>query len=390
MTGLYSDDDWNQEGGDARHTGVRRGREGPRRIDEGWTADLVGPVGTPVCDRDTVFVGTERGNLYAVESETGRRRWTVDTTLATDRAPVVTREWLWFGTEDGTIHAVDPATGDPRWEASLPGSLATAPAFDPDDGLLYVGHTAGVSALIPETGDVRWTHETEGKPAGTPAVADSRKWDGPRVYVGTDEETLLALEADSGEELWSVPTDGVVAGGPTVVEDRERVYVADDGGRLLALDANSGQTWFTYRTDGAFTSSPTVLEGDDVAVDEVPTAEDAEDGTTFVGAADGYVHVTDTTFGRRKVRGWLFSKKGFALDGEVRARPVVVGGVVCVADTTGSIYGIDAHRYDHWWHFATDGAVTNAPAVGDDRLFVASEDERLYCLEWTPGDQPSR
>ena len=381
------DDDWNQYKGDASHSGVSADREGPRRIEEAWTTDLVGPVGTPVCDHDTVYVGTTRGNLYALEAETGRRVWTVETTLSTETAPVVTREFVYVATEDGTVRAVDPATGDHRWDVEVSGALAGAPTLE--GGRLFVGHADGLSVLVAETGDLLWTHETEGAVAGSPAVADDREWSGPRVFVATDEETVLALEAEDGESMWEVPTDGVVAGGPTIADGR--VYVADDAGRLLALDGEDGQSWFTYKTRDPFTSSVTVLTGETVAVDEVPTTDvDFEEGTTFVGAADGYVHVTDTTFGRRKVRGWLFSKKGLALDGEIRASPVVVGNVVCAADTTGSVYGIDAHRYDHWWYFAADGPVTNTPAVGATRLFVPCEDERLYCLEWSPADQPSR
>lgn len=382
----HADPRWAQYGGDGSHSHVRVERDGPREIEASWTVDLVGPVGTPVCGRNTVYVGTSRGNLYALEAETGRRRFTIDTTLSTETAPVWTDEGLFFGTADGTIHAVDPEAGDYLWETALPGDLAAAPALA--DGLLVAGHDAGLSALEPATGEVLWTHETEGAVAGAPAVADHREWPASQVFVGTDEETALALEAETGEESWTVPTGGVIAGGPTVVDDR--VYVADDGGTLLALDGETGQSWFTYENRAGFTSSAAVLAGETLAVDEVPTADaaDLEEGTTFVGGSDGYVHVTDTTFGRRKVRGWLFSKKGLALDGEIHATPIVVGGVVCVADTTGSVYGIDAHRYDHWWHYATDGPVTNTPAVGDARLFVPSEDDRLHCLEWTPGDQP--
>lgn len=377
-------DDWPQVRGDARRSGIRPDREGPRRVAESWTVDLGGPVGAPVCDHDAVYVGTERGTLYALEAESGRRRWTVETTASTETAPVLGRERVVFGTDDATVRAVDRATGDDRWETALPGTLAGAPALA--DGRLYVGHDEGLSALAAETGEPVWTHETEGAIAGSPAVADARGWSGPRVFVGSERETVVALATDDGEEVWRAPADGVVVDGPTVAGDR--VYVADDDGTLLALDAETGQTWFTYGTEDAFTSAPTVLPGDGVGVDEAPANDDGG-GTAFVGAADGYVHVTDTTFGRRKVRGWLFSKKGVALDGEIRASPVVVGGVVCVADTTGSIYGIDAHRYDHWWHVAADGPVTQPPAVGDSRLYVGAADGRLYCLAWTPGDQPT-
>ncbi|MFP8954790.1 PQQ-binding-like beta-propeller repeat protein [Natrialbaceae archaeon A-arb3/5] len=358
--------DWNQFKGDRRHGGVRRELEGPHRVEEGWSVDLTGAVGSPVLDRDTVFVGTDRGNLYALERETGRRRWVVETMTATDTAPVVTYDAVFFGTADGTIHAVDPASGEVQWETEIepnPTSLAFA------DEQLYAGHEGGVSAIAAETGEEIWTHETDEPVAGCPAVADEREWSGARVFVGTDGEAASALEAETGEEVWTVPTDGAVTDGPTVVGDR--AYVGDAGGMLLALNGETGQSWFTYKIQDEFTSSATVL---------------ADDDTTFVGASDGYLHVTDTQFGRRRVRGWLFSKKGIALDGEVRASPVVIGDVVCVGDSTGSLYGIDATDYDHLWHFGLGGAITSTPAVGEQQLFVGSDDGVLHCLTWTLGE----
>ncbi|WP_306054986.1 outer membrane protein assembly factor BamB family protein [Natronococcus wangiae] len=355
--------DWNQFKRDPQHSGLRRDLEGPRRVEEAWTAELVGPVGSPVLDRDTLFVGTARGNLYAFDRETGHRRWVFETTDGIDATPVVTRERVYAATDPGTVHALDPATGDRAWRADLPASLESALAFA--DGRLYAGHAAGLSALEAEIGEIDWTYETDSAVGGAPAIGEDRR----RVYAGTDGERVHCLEAETGEEVWTAPTDGAVTDGPTIAD--ERVYVGDDDGTLLALDAEIGQTWFSYEIRGSFTSSATVLP---------------DEGTTFVGADDGYLHVTDTRFGRRKVRGWLFSKEGIALDGEVRASPVVAGDVLCVGDSTGSVYGVDALEFDLLWHFDVGDAVSSTPALAPDRLYVGAGD-RLYCLEWTP-DEP--
>ncbi|WP_339105199.1 PQQ-binding-like beta-propeller repeat protein [Haloterrigena salinisoli] len=387
--------DWNQFKGDPQRSGVRRDLEGPDRVTDAWTADLDGPPGSPVLDRDTVFVGTRRGDCYALERETGRRRWTFETTGGTETAPVVDRDRLYLATGDGTVRALDPGTGEQRWETDLAGALESPLALS--DGLLYAGHSAGLSALEAETGARVWTHETDAPVAGAPAVdraadrarqgwggerdeaeidllslddaaMDEETSDRDRVYAGTADGTVIALEADAGEELWDAPTGGAVVDGPTVADGR--VYVADDGGTLVALHADTGQSWFTYEIQGSFTSSPTVL----------PAAD-----ATFVGADDGYLHVTDTTFGRRKLRGWLFSKKGVALDGPVRSSPVVAGDVLCIGDATGSLYGVDvsgdAEDCELVWYADLESGITGTPALGSDALFAGSDDGRLHCLE---------
>ncbi|EMA46482.1 outer membrane protein assembly factor BamB family protein [Halobiforma nitratireducens] len=414
---------WNQHKGDARNGGVRRDLEGPLRVKQSWTVDLTGSVGTPVLDRDTVYVGTGRGNCYALERETGRRRWVFETMNATSTTPVVTRTRVYVGTEEGTIYALDPATGDQQWATELPGSLSSS--LTVADGRLYAGHTAGVSAIALEDGtgspletesaddgavddgDVVWTYETDAPAVGCPAVDDGENGGGdgerrfgeretepdphsnvdgnletsfdtdfdhdtthddgqPVVFVGTEDETVLALAGATGEEEWTAPADGAVAGGPTVADGL--VYVPDQGGTLLAMGVDSGQSWFSYDIRDGFVGSATVLPDDD---------------TTFVGAEDGYLHVTDTSFGRRKLRGWLFAKKGVQLDGPLRGSPVVVGDVVCVGDATGSLYGLDvADDCTHLWHYGTDAAITGTPAVGDRQLFVGNEDGVFHCLTW--------
>ncbi|SDC96582.1 PQQ-binding-like beta-propeller repeat protein [Natrinema hispanicum] len=386
--------DWNQQQGDPQNSGLQRDLEGPSRVTEAWTVDLVGPPGSPVCDRDTVYVGTTRGNCYALEAETGRRRWVFETTTATDTTPVVTRDRLYVGADDGTIVALEPATGEVAWEVELLADLESDLTLS--DGRLYAGHATGLSALDAETGAVLWTHETDAAVTGTPAVADGRdvdrsrstgsplsepdetalletdqlsgpdrRWAEERVFAGTADGTVFALEAETSDQLWTAPTGGAVTTGPTVAADR--VYVADRAGTMLALDAATGQTWFTYEIQGGFTTSPTVL---------------AAAETTFVGATDGYCHVTDTTVGRRKLRGWLFSRKGVELDGPVRSAPVVIGDVCCVGDASGSLYGIAVADAEPIWHVALADAVSDTPAVAAGRLFVGSDDDRLTCLEW--------
>ncbi|AGB35970.1 outer membrane protein assembly factor BamB family protein [Natronococcus occultus] len=352
--------DWNQFKRDPQHSGVRRDLESPDRVTTSWTVELAGMAGSPVLDTDTVFVGSERGNLYAFDRETGRRRWVFEATDSIDATPVVTYGGVYAATDDGTVHALDPGTGDPIWRTELPAALESALAFA--DGRLYVAHDAGLSAVDGETGALAWTHDTDSV-AAAPAIDPDRR----RVYVGTDDGQVCCLEDAGGEaeEAWTAPTDGVVAAPPTIADGR--VYTVDDDGTLLALDTETGQTWFSYEIRATFTSSATVLP---------------EEGTTFVGADDGYLHVTDTRFGRRKVRGWLFSKKGIELDGDVLASPVVAGDTVCVADATGSVYGVSATDYDLLWYVDVEDQVARTPALAPNRLYVPADD-RLLCLEWS-------
>jgi len=62
-------------------------------------------------------------------------------------------------------------------------------------------------------------------------------------------------------------------------------------------------------------------------------------------------------------------------------QPVVSGGLVFFGSSAdGRIYALDAATGAERWIYFTDGPVRFAPAVWQDRLFVASDDGYLYCL----------
>ncbi|USZ70483.1 PQQ-binding-like beta-propeller repeat protein [Natronosalvus halobius] len=363
--------EWNQYRGDERKTarlevGANLGRP-RRRPAEHWTADLRDPVGCPpVVGRDGVYVGTTGGDLYALDFQ-GRRRWVYETDTSTTLTPGVSAEFVYCCLEDALI-AIETKTGDPAWTREATGLYTTPPTLT--DGLLLVGDAEGITAIRTETSEAIWASNLEAPPVGAIAVDDER------VYVAVQDESVAAMDRDSGEEVWRAPADGVVVGGPTLADDR--AYVADEGGTVLALDAETGQTWFTYKIDGAFTSSPTVLEGAD---------------TLFVAADDDTLHVTDTTFGNRKLRGLLFSKPGLPLDDAPATDPIVVGDTVLVGDRSGGLYGVDADDPDFRWHLPLEAKIASTPAPAfevdsfDDepssvRLFVGNESGRLRCLAW--------
>ncbi|WP_255169295.1 PQQ-binding-like beta-propeller repeat protein [Natrononativus amylolyticus] len=395
---------WNQFRGDGRNSGRRSELEGPERLETAWTADPAGAIRTdPVLDRAAVYVGTDRA-LYAFGRKDGHRRWVLERLESAPVTPVVTRDRCFVATTGGAVFALEATTGDRLWETALAGDLDPDAALTVADDLLVVGTSAGVTALETTTGDERWSREATGGVVGSPAVDDGRVYvgtteqvvhaydldgegdeseervdAGPAAEPGTDEATSrgaldasksISLDAmaqeeetDSSDARWTAPINGTIVDAPTV--DGGRVYVADDAGRLFSLDGETGQTYFTYETDGAFTAAPTVV-GD----------------AAFVAGDDNYVHIVETSFGTRKLRGWLFSKKGIALDSAIRANPVVAGDVLCASDADGTMYGIDVADPDFEWQFGLESPATSTPAVAEGRLYVGCADDRLYCLSW--------
>ena len=134
------------------------------------------------------------------------------------------------------------------------------------DGRMYLtGSWSVVFALDARTGELLWRHDPQvPRETAIKACCDAVNrgvavYRG-RVYVGTLDGRLLALDADSGERVWEAQTvdptkDYTVTGAPRVVKGR--VVIGNGGaefgvrGYVSAYDAMTGElAWRTYTVPG--------------------------------------------------------------------------------------------------------------------------------------------
>ncbi len=131
------------------------------------------------------------------------------------------------------------------------------------DGVLYAtGTWSVVYALDAATGRLLWRHDPQvPRETGRKACCDVVNrgvavWKG-RVYVGTLDGRLLALDAKTGKPVWEVLTVDrsrpyTITGAPRIVKDR--VFIGNGGadlgvrGYFSAYDANSGRLLWRFYT----------------------------------------------------------------------------------------------------------------------------------------------
>lgn len=134
------------------------------------------------------------------------------------------------------------------------------------DGAMYVSTAwSHVKAYDVRTGEPLWAYNPEVDPAkGVDACCDVVNrgvavWEG-KVFVGTIDGRLIALDSATGEELWSVVTVDqtkpyTITGAPRIVKGK--VIIGNGGaeygvrGYITAYDANTGrQNWRYYTVPG--------------------------------------------------------------------------------------------------------------------------------------------
>ncbi len=116
------------------------------------------------------------------------------------------------------------------------------------------GHVAG---KLPDSLEIVWVRHFQGERIGSavePIVSEGR------LFVGTHQGNLYALDAATGRPLWRFSAAGAFLHSPAVAQGT--VVAACTAGFVYALDATSGRVRWTYESGpGGYAASPTIAEG---------------------------------------------------------------------------------------------------------------------------------
>lgn len=184
-----------------------------------WETALDGLPRAPAVVDETVYVPTSGSDPQGTRVSSIKP--------CTDEQPIPDEEPTEYRTF-GSVHALNVRTGTERWATRLAEPVRTMPAVD--GRYVCFGTTGGsVVAFNAETGQHEWQHQVnkDCSVLSSPTIADDV------VLVGSDDSYLLALDVQTGEELWRFETEAAVDANPSVVD--EVVYFADNTGNVYAL-----------------------------------------------------------------------------------------------------------------------------------------------------------
>ena len=233
-------------------------------------------------------------------------------------------------------------------------------------------------ALQAATGDVLWTQKLDSASTGAPTAADGV------VYVVTRNSIGWALDAGTGRILWQVlgtTSESGVTGGPAPAIAGSQVIFPLPSGQIVAAIIGPGtQTWAASvageRRGRAF-SRFSDISGDPVVAD----------GVVYVGNHSGRAAAFEAATGQRVWR---------ANEGAVS--PVwVAGGSVFLASDENRLIRLDAATGETIWAvdlpFFTKDRLRRrkatfahyGPVLAGGRLLVASDDSVLRHFDPTSG-----
>ena len=350
--------------GNLLHTGVYDAPGVPELHGVKWKFKTGGRVySSPAVADGTVFVGSNDGNLYAVDAATGAQKWKFATQARIVSSPAMQAGLVYFESYDSNFYAVDAGAGTLKWKFATKGEKRFAakhihgllpesePMPDPFDfylsspavsnGVVYFGSGDGnVYALDAATGVLKWKFQTGDVVHASPALAEGR------LFIGSWDTYFYAVDAASGTEKWRFKTgDDPVIHNQTGIQSSAAVangvvYFGCRDSKLYALDALTGAKKWAADNKGSWViGSPAV-----------------KDGKVYFSTSDGGLfHGVDARTGAE-----LFALR---FQWPMFSSPALAGNIAYLGSHEGKLLAIDVSAHKSAWTFQTDASRDNGPAL---------------------------
>lgn len=247
-----------------------------------------------------------------------------------------------------------------------------------------------------------WKFAMGGGTRSTPLVKDGR------VFVGSNDGLLYAVDAKSGKLVWKKELDGEVGTSPAAHEDT--IFAGSGGGKFYALSASDGTIQWEHDAGLPIFGSPVVdttnslvifgsNNGDLTALDlasgkvkweneepeySIETRPLLANGRLYVGAWDGYVYAIESATGKTiwKKPSTYNQKRVVRYYAAADSTPVLADGKLYVADR-----GYYGGRYDaetgSFEEMLADDVTAFAPSADKKALYLRNTKSGLAKIDLT-------
>jgi len=138
-----------------------------------------------------------------------------------------------------------------------------------------------VQALRVDTGATLWNASVSG---GLQVNSSLAAADG-RVYFGSNDTNLYALNSGDGSVAWKFKTDDKIYSSPVLV--RNLLFIASNDRKLYVLERSSGTLLASYATEGRVASAMAFSKGTLAAVSDAGTLELFKSTSAAPSSPDG-------------------------------------------------------------------------------------------------------
>ena len=328
--------------GNLQHAGVYESA-GVRKFNRvKWQFHTRGMViGSPGLSGGLVYVGSDDGNFYAIDAQSGAQRWKFEVKSRVPSTPAIAGGRVYFTAYDGNVYALDAASGALKWKFQTGGERRFSGK--------HLHGTQPAAETMPDPFDCYLS---------SPAV-----WNGA-VYFGSGDGNVYALDEASGTLKWKFQTGDVVHASPAIADST--LFIGSWDSYFYALDAITGKEKWRFKT------------GEDPDMHNqvgIQSSAAVMDGTVYFGCRDSNLYALDTSTGQKK---WAFNNKGSWVVGSPAVRE---GKVYFPTSDSSLLYEVDARTgkvlrslsFNHWYLYSS-------PALAGDVLYIGSTQGKVAAV----------
>ncbi|WP_286265187.1 outer membrane protein assembly factor BamB [Thalassotalea atypica] len=324
-----------------------------------------------------IFSASRDGELIALNAETGDTVWSIDLSDVNDETgffdnkksalvsggPIAAINKVFVGTENGEIFAFDAETGEMSWSNKVKGEIIARPAFD--SGILVVNSASGVLKAFNATdGEELWKIDQDVPPLSLRGIS-APTISGGGVILGSSSGDLTVYMLEKGQQGWTAPLGE--ATGSTELErvvdvDAEpvvygdKVYAVSSRGNLAAVDIRNGRTLWKRQYSSYRQIS---IDGN----------------TIYLTNVKGHVFAIDRINGLEKWSNLSLTNRGVT-------GPAVIDDFVVVGDFEGYLHWISRESGEIVARHEVDGSGIHAtPTVNENILYSQSRDGDLQAIK---------
>ena len=321
---------------------------------------------------DSLAIVVGREEVTAVDLVSGAAAWTAPRALGPS-APAAMTGGLALFLEGGGDESAS-ASSTPSASATSPTpSGSVRPGASPSEGASpSASASPGAVATVTTTSTLVAIDLVTQERSWTVALSDVSHTGvllmGRTAIVGTDDGRITAIDADSGEQSWSVDVGDHVLEPIAGTDDLVLASVrpeAKGSASLVALRIGDGSEAWRYQPQTAVIDFGGPSVGGELA---------------FLVGSDASIRAVDVTDGSERWASQLYARTS-------GAPPAVGSDGVFVADGAGTVYDVDPATGDERWKFATNLTAIGAPIVTPDAVLQPAGDGTIVAIDATSGHQ---
>lgn len=327
----------------------------------------------PAVDDKFVYVAARDGEVKALSIDDGVRNWSVnlgkhDSNSLNRSARLsggiaIAYETLYIGTENAQVFALDSKTGDIKWMSKVTGEVVAQPVYESGKVIIHTSR-GDLIALDSTTGEEVWKLSNPQpkltlRGSATPSIAQGG------IIFGRADGFVGAVLLDDGRPLWQLPV--ARAYGATELERlvdvdmqpvivNNTIYVLAYNGNLVAIDLLKGQQQWARKYSGF---KHVAVAGNDI----------------FLTDYRGYVFAIDRKDGEQR---WV--------NKELSYRNVtgasVVNQFIVVGDAEGYLHWIDRDSgvFVAQQYLDSDGLYVD-PVVTNTHFYLQTRSGKVIAIE---------